>query len=109
MTVKQSDFPDPHFNAPAGGRCWKNSTTKLWEYPYADTIRYEVEHTSPVTPEQALALARVLAPRCDPRAPDAAGIIQRQLEAHGVTITEDQARDVAAQVLQALPVLGEEE
>ena len=103
--IKATDFPPAHFESD-GHLCWRYGALTVWLRPdgRADIC---TSFRQDIPLEQALALARAASPSKSTE--DAGGIIRRQLEMHGVTITDGQAKDAAAQVLQALPVIGEEE
>jgi len=113
-----SEFPEPdHEGKPyldyAGARAWiMNPLVKVWEHHHSGGARYEISTIMSVdlTREQALAIARGLKP--EPRdlklaQIQVAGIIVNQCRtAHGVNISDEAATDIAAKIVQALPVLG---
>jgi len=116
-----SEFPEPdHEGKPyldyAGARAWiMNPLVKVWEHHHSGGARYEISTIMSVdlTREQALAIARGLKP--EPRdlklaQIQVAGIIVNQCRSAKlmVNISDEAATDIAAKIVQALPVLGRE-
>ena len=110
-------FPEPDYRAKeSAARCWDmNPQAKLWEHHSGDTQHYEISGYLKVvlTRDQALAIARGLKPE-PPRdlklaQRQVARIVERQMIANGVDFRHDDIlMDIAAQVVQALDVLGRE-
>ena len=117
-----SEFPEPdHTGKPydqyAPARCWSmNTALKMWEHNhYDDGPHYSISAILDVdlTREQALAIARGLKPE-----PRDLKLARRQVEeiignecritTHDGNIPATLRRDIAAQIVQALPVLGRE-
>ena len=120
-------FPEPDYTGEFGGRCWNvTNAVKLWAHPCAPEVDYAISGQLHVelTRDQALAVARGLKPE-PPRdlklaQRQVARLVERQMNAHGVEffdengtptgciIDDEILMDIAAQVVQALDVLGRE-
>jgi hypothetical protein len=105
-----NEFPAPDYVGEFGGRCWDvDASTKIWEH---NPGRFELTtHLKlKLTAEQALSITRGLKPE-PPRdlklaQLQVADMLMHQCKINKQPVSRAVADDAAAQIVQALPVLG---
>jgi hypothetical protein len=105
-----TEFPTPDYVGEYGDRCWDvNAGIEIWEYrsgQYELTTHLKLE----LTAEQALSITRGLKPE-PPRdlklaQRQVADMLMHQCKINKQPVSRAVADDAAAQIVQALPVLG---
>ena len=105
----KNNMPSPNYVGEYGGKCWDiNTSAKIWAH---DEDRFELTtHLKlALTPEQAAAIAWAMKPQAmdlQLAQSQVARIVERQALAHGLEMSDDVLMDIAAQIVQALPLLG---